>query len=181
MAADCDPLPNIAAIRHDGSVDVDALLWKIAGEQRRRGRLVRGLLMTYPEGGTQTCAPMVLVDLADGGAYRVSQSLGQGSSACRADTQGFARASGVLRAALRERPDLVVVNRFGSLEAEGGGFAAELLELMAEGLPLLTAVSTRYEAAWTHFTGGAALLAPRPEAVSAWLERVLAPAVEPRR
>ena len=36
----------------------------------------------------------------------------------------------MLRDALGRRPDLVVCNRFGVLEAEGGGFAAELLDLL---------------------------------------------------
>lgn len=171
-----EPAPSAAAIRHDGSVDVDALLWAVADAQRRRGRRVRGLLMTYPEGNAQACAPMVLVDLAQGGAYRVSQELGSGSASCRADTQGFAQASAVLRQALCDAPDLVIVNRFGSLEAEGGGFAAELLDLLAAGVPLLTAVATRHEAAWERFTGGAAWLPAQQEAVQAWLDRALAPA-----
>jgi len=160
-----------AAVRHDGSVDVDALLWAVADEQRRRGRRVRGLLMTYPEGNVDACAPMVLVDLANGQAYPVSQALGRDARGCRADTQGFARASEVLREALRAAPELVIVNRFGSLEAEGGGFAAELLDLMAAGVPLLTAVATRYEDAWARFTGGAALLPARADAVQDWLDR----------
>lgn len=171
-----EPAAIAAAVRHDGSVDVDALLWAIADEQRRLGRRVRGLLMTYPEGSERACAPMVLVDLAQGGAYRVSQDLGSGSRSCRADTQGFARASEVLRQALRDAPDLVMVNRFGSLESEGGGFTAELLDLMAAGVPLLTAVTTRYESAWSHFTGGTTLLPASLDAVHDWLDRVLAPA-----
>lgn len=165
-----------AAIRHDGSVDVDALLWAVADEQRALGRRVHGLLMTYPEGEGKVCGPMVLVDYDRGTRYTVSQALGSGSSSCRADTQGFARASEVLRRALREKPDLVVVNRFGSLESLGGGFTAELAELMTAGIPLLTAVLTRYEQAWMAFTGGTTLLEPRPQVVRAWIDRVVRPA-----
>ncbi len=166
-----------AAIVHDGSVDVDALLGVLAQAQRRLGRKVRGLLMTYPDPGAPACAaPMVLVDIASGAPYRVSQKLGGGSASCRADTQGFAHASEVLRAALDERPDLVIVNRFGSLEAEGGGFAAELLDLMAAGVPLLTVVASRHLDAWACFTGGAAALPAQADAVQRWLDRVLAPA-----
>ncbi len=168
---------RVAAIVHDGSVDVDALLAAVVRAQRDGGRKVRGLLMTYPDSDAAACAaPMVLVDIVSGEPYRVSQALGSGSKACRADTQGFARASEVLRAALSERPDLVIVNRFGSLEAEGRGFTAELLELMAAGVPLLTAVASRHLDAWQRFTGGATLLPASADAVQAWLDRVLAPA-----
>ena len=169
--------PKVAAILHDGGANVDALLADVAQEQRRLGRTVRGLLMTYPEGAATDCtAPMVLVDIASGRRYGVSQSLGSGSASCRADTQGFARASEVLREALRSPPELVIVNRFGALEAEGGGFCAELLELMAGGVPLLTAVATRHLEAWQRFTGGATVLAAQPAAVREWLDHVLAPA-----
>lgn len=170
-----DGLPRAAAIEHDGSGDIDALLASIAQAQRLQGRRVCGLLMTYPEGRDSCAGPMVLVDIDNGDAYPVSQPLGRDSRACRADTQGFAHAGGVLRAALAQAPDLVISNRFGSLEAEGGGFAAELLELMSSGVPLLTAVATRHAEAWARFSGGAPLLPARTEAVDAWLAAVLVP------
>jgi hypothetical protein len=168
-------LPRAAAIEHDGSGDIDALLASVVQAQRLLGRRVCGLLMTYPEGRDSCAGPMVLVDIDKGDAYPVSQPLGRDSRACRADTQGFAHAGRVLRAALAEAPDLVIINRFGSLEAEGGGFAAELLELMSSGVPVLTAVATRHAAAWTLFSGGAPLLPARAEAVNAWIAATLTP------
>jgi hypothetical protein len=116
---------------------------------------------------------MWLVDVATGAEYLVSQPMGRHSKACRADPQGFARATEVLRRALAEAPELVVINRFGRLEAEGGGLSAELLALMAEGVPLLTAVAPAYREAWLHFSGGAPLLPPEPTAVRAWVAQVL--------
>lgn len=164
-----------AAILDDGSVDVDALLARIACQQRRLGRRVRGLVMTHPEGraGSTGCAgAMVLVDIHRLDEYLVSQPLGRASTACRADPQGFARASEVFRLALAEAPDLVVSNRFGGLEAEGGGFRAELLQLMVRGLPLLTVVAARHLDAWFLFSGGATVLPAQEAAVGAWLQRV---------
>jgi len=124
--------PNAAAILNDGGADADALLAQVAAQQRALGRRVRGLLMTYPEGDASCAAAMVLVDLHTADEYLVSQPMGRGSTGCRADPQGFARASRVLDQALADAPDLVVCNRFGNLEAEGGGFAAEMLALMAQ-------------------------------------------------
>lgn len=164
---------NAAAILNDGGEDVDALLAAVAERQRALGRRVRGLLMTYPGGDTSCAAAMVLVDIATADEYLVSQPMGGAATGCRADPQGFARASRVLNQALDEAPDLVVCNRFGNLEAEGGGFAAELLALMAQGVPLLTAVGPRNLAAWQRFSGGAAVLPADSAAVAAWLERQL--------
>lgn len=155
----------------DGSADVDALLAAVAHAQRQAGCRVRGLLMTHPD-GPECAGAMVLVDIETRDRYLVSQRLGAGSTSCRVDPQGFARASRVLRDALGQSPDLVISNRFGSLEAEGGGFHAELLELMAHGVPVLTVVAPPYLDAWQRFSGGAAVLPAQAVAVSRWLAQL---------
>ncbi|MFT3666711.1 DUF2478 domain-containing protein [Piscinibacter sp.] len=165
--------PRAAAIVYDTSQDVDALLAEVVEDQRRRGRRVRGLLMTRSAPGPGCAAEMVMVDIASGQRYLVSQPLGRDSAACRADPQGFARAGGVLRAAASEAPDLVVCNRFGKLEAEGGGLRAELLEILSRDIPLLTSVSRSLVDEWQRFTGGASqLLAPTSAAVEGWIASV---------
>lgn len=169
--------PLAAAILNDGTRDIDAFLAEIVARERARGRRMQGMLMTYPDRGAGCASAMVLVDIATNESYLVSQALGSGSSSCRADTQGFARASGVFRRALaapRGEVDLVVCNRFGELEAAGGGFAAELLELMAAGVPLLTVVAPRFRDAWTRFTGGAPLLPVDADSVHAWIDEAIA-------
>jgi nucleoside-triphosphatase THEP1 len=171
MSAEAEA-PVAAAIVDDGSADVDAVLAAVARRLQQRGKRVRGLLMTR-ERAPGCAGDMVLVDIASGERYLVSQPLGAGASACRADPQGFARASRVLRAALTEAPDLVICNRFGALEAEGEGFAAELLAIMAHGVALLTAVAARNQARWQQFSGGAALLPADAASIDAWLQRAL--------
>lgn len=170
-----EPALPALALLHDRSCDMDALLLDLARELQSRGLRVRGLCMTYPDAkeGQPDCAcSMVLLDLATGDTYLVSQPMGRDSKACRGDPQGFARASQVLRRALQEQPDLVICNRFGEMEADGRGFSAELLDLLAEGIPLLTAVNPRYQEAWQRFTGGAAVQPPRREGIDAWLASI---------
>ncbi|MDP1902491.1 MAG: DUF2478 domain-containing protein [Rubrivivax sp.] len=173
---DQDPRPDaatpVAAILHDGRSDVDALLRRFAEGQREAGRKVSGLLMTHRERGPGCQDDLVLTDIETGDEYLVSQRLGQDSKACKADPQGFARASRVLRDALERQPDLVVCNRFGALEAENGGFVAELLALLERGIPVLTVVTPRYLQAWQRFVGEGSLLPVDLEACAAWLEGV---------
>lgn len=165
---------SAAALLNDDQADTGALLAGTACQQRRAGRQVRGLVMTHPESERGCAGAMVLVDLHTADEYLVSQPLGAGSASCHADPQGFARASEVLRRALDERPDLVVCNRFGRLESEGGGFRAELLALVAAGIPVLTVVSPPYVDAWQSCTGGAPVLSACQADIDAWLNGVLA-------
>ena len=162
-----------AAIVDDGKCDLDALLNEVVRRQRSLGREVRGVVMRRGGGSSGCRSTMVLVDLQTGDEYLVSQPLGD-STACRADPQGFARASQVLRRAVEPSADLVICNRFGGLEAEGGGFCAELLELMSCGQPLLTAVAPRYLEAWRSFSGAAAELPPELPAIDAWIDAAVA-------
>lgn len=170
-----DTLPGLraAAILDDGSGGAEALLASIVNLQQRAGRRVRGLLMTNPVGAQNCATAMVLVDVQTAQEYLVSQPLGADSQSCRADPQGFARASEVLRRAAEEPADLVVSNRFGGLEVGGGGFRAELLELMSRDVPVLTVVSPRHVAAWAEFTGGAAVMPAQPQVVERWLAESL--------
>lgn len=172
---DFDPIfPIAAAIVDDGSVNMDNFLAGIVREQQAIGRRIRGCLMKRPPRQEGCASTMVLVDIDTADEYLVSQPMGAQSKACRADPQGFARASQVLRLALTQSPDLVVSNRFGDLEVLRGGFSAELLAIMENEVPLLTTVALRNVAAWKEFTGGGHLLSPELSAITAWIDGALA-------
>ena len=166
-------LPPVAAIRHDGCSDIDALLAAFVERQRAGGRSVLGLLMRYRDADAGCQGAMLLTYIDTGDEYLVSQPLGAASTSCAADPQGFAHASRVFRDALERAPDLVVCNRFGALEAENGGFVAELLALLERGIPVLTVVSPRHFDAWQRFIGEAFVLPVEPAAWEAWLNAVL--------
>lgn len=165
--------PLAAAILDDGGADSDSRLLSFAIQQRQAGLHVRGLTMRRSAGADGCKDDMVLVDITTQDEYLVSQPLGKDARACRADTQGFAHASQVLREALVQAPDLVICNRFGGLESEGGGFAAELLDIMANGLPLLTMVSPARLDAWLRFSGQATVLTAAPADWQIWLDATL--------
>lgn len=64
---------------------------------------------------------------------------------------------------------LAVGNRFGALEATGGGHAAELAALVGEDIPVLTVVAAKHLDAWRRFTGGMGEeLPPRMAALRSW-------------
>lgn len=169
------PAALAAAIVDDGhTVAMDGFLAQLVLHEQAIGRHVQGCVMRRPGRSEGCAATMWLVDVHTGEEYLVSRPMGSGSKACRADPQGFARASRIFRTALAESLDLVVCNRFGDLEARGEGFRAELLQVLAQGLPLLTTVAERNIEAWQAFSGGAPVLPPDEAAVQAWVSRALA-------
>lgn len=145
--------------------------WRVGG--------VRQHVTTWPRGGKR----MQLLDVRSPQSFEISQDLGPASEGCRLDPAGVVDASSVLRQALADRVEVVVTNRFGRLEAEGGGFVAEIAALAEAGIPVLTIVAPQYLAAWRALTGewGQDMpLPPSAQALHAWLGRLQAgPASQP--
>lgn len=158
---------RLATIIHTGGGEYDGLLKEFVDELKEAGWNVQGLLTKHSN------KPMVIYNISDGQEFIISQELGKESLSCSLDLGGLARAAFVLRKALENKADLVVVNRFGTAEAEGKGFIAELLALISEGIAVVTLTHVNYLAAWREFTGGLAVeLAPTKEALHNWFNTV---------
>ncbi|MGQ9368934.1 DUF2478 domain-containing protein [Azospirillum sp. ST 5-10] len=163
------PLRPAAVVHGPGSRDVDALLEDFAFTLKRRGFRVGGVIQRNFGGGAHCADQMELVDVADERTFGISQDLGRGSTSCRVDPAGVADASQAVRRAVAEHADLILVNKFGGLEAEGGGLAQEILAAMAEGIPVLTSVGSRFLNEWHAATGGYGdLLSPQAESLWRW-------------
>jgi len=162
----------IAAIVHDGKHMADSTLLDFVADLRAQGWVLRGLVSgvtVCQTPGANPCTLRVVRDLHTGKVYPISQNLGKGSVACCLDVGALLDAASVLHRARESAPDLVVINRFGILEADGDGFAQEMLALMTDGIPVLTVVSRSYLEVWRTFTGGLAQeLAPERAALTAW-------------
>lgn len=150
---------RFAAVLHDGHGSCDTLMQQIVKGLKSGPLTVRGL-QTWRGKDPNGRLPMLIQDVDTGHIYPISQALGSGSQSCSLNPAALADASIVLRSALIEKPDLVIVNRFGNMEAKGKGFAAEMLAIMAENIPVLTAVSHQYREQWLEFTGDAGGLLP---------------------
>lgn len=167
----------LAALVYDGDTGhgeaADALLQAFCHLLRGSGWRVGGLLQQCvpPVGGGRP--RLLLVDLGTDERFSISQKLGPHSRACSLDTGGIAQASAVLRRALADGVHLAVTNRFGELEAQGGGFVAEIAALADAGIPVMTVVAAKHLDGWRRFTGGLGEELPlRMSALSAWFTLV---------
>ena len=160
---------RIAALVGNDRRAADMMLGEFASDLIRAGRDVHGLIQWR---GADDAA---LVDLRSGQRYPLFQKLGAGSQSCAVDPGNIALASQALRRALTGRADLVIANRFGALEAAGGGLLDEMLALMAAGIPFLTIVADEYLPHWRRTTGECAVELPAERAaVDDWFRRALA-------
>ncbi len=134
---------------------IEPLFAAFTAELKSRGWRVGGLLQRTTRDDDGQKLGMELVDVASGAVLPLGQALGPGAGhACMVDQSAMAEATGVLRRAVAERVDLLVVNKFSHLDAAGDGFADEMLQAMLAGIPLLTSVQAQLLESWRGFCGG---------------------------
>jgi hypothetical protein len=141
----------------------------VCDELRLRGLSLGGLLQSS-FGGRGGCAQSVLVaDLRSGDVFDIWDRRGKGARGCRLDENALLDADPALRAAIADRVDLIIVNRFGRAESLGRGLVNIFAAAIEAGLPVLTAVRPPYDAPWRAFHGGLGCeLLPEPGAIVSW-------------
>jgi nucleoside-triphosphatase THEP1 len=111
---------------------------------------------------------MVLEELAGGDLVPISQYRGPHARGCALDVGQLLAAMQLVRAQICTGPDLVILNKFGKTEGEGGGFRPLIAEVIEAGLPLVIAVPWRNIESWRQFAGPLAreiALGNRPQEV----------------
>jgi len=151
-ATSLDPL-KLAAVVYRPADDVDGLLASFAQVRLLEGRRIGGIVQRNIRGERGSRERMDVVDLMTGRTIRICQSLGKGAAACKLDPAGLAEAATAIARATAARVELVVVNKFSKQEAGGAGLRSEIADVIAAGLPLLTAVPDKCYDAWAAFTG----------------------------
>jgi hypothetical protein len=116
---------------------------------------------------------MVLVNLATGRHFPISQDLGSGAQGCRLDPGGLAGVGAALETTI-DRVNFLILNKFGKGEAEGGGLRNVFARAIETGIPVLTAVRPPYVDVWLQFHGGLAVdLKPDFDTVLAWCRQAI--------
>ncbi|MBI3702828.1 MAG: DUF2478 domain-containing protein [Rhizobiales bacterium] len=159
---------RLAAIGFQSGFKIDDFLRRVADRLRADRVILGGTLQENTGGGADMCAAMTLIDIASQRRFTISQDLGPESEGCRLDAHGLSEIGVLLDRSLDRRIELLLINRFGTAEAEGGGLRSVFVRAIDAGIPILTAVRPPYLEAWAEFHGGLALDLPCD------LDRVLA-------
>jgi hypothetical protein len=135
--------------------------WRASGVQ------VVGLIEKTHGLAGRTCNAGVLHDIATGSPYPIFREVVLRSDVCHIDVAGAEMASrGVL--AQIGTCDLVILSKFGKLEAAKRGLIRVFEAAMTLRRPLLTTVSHRHLTAWREFAPDASTLEARADALTEW-------------
>jgi hypothetical protein len=114
-----------------------------------------------------TCDMLVRV-LPDGPVMRINQNLGTGSKGCRLDTGAL---EGVVMEVARHGigARVMILNKFGKLEAMGRGFVPLIAESLGAGVPVIIGVNAANLPDLLSFAGDLALELPAdPQMIADW-------------
>lgn len=144
--------PITALIYTDGAKAADALSRLVSRLQAAGASLAGFVQHDEPRQGASRC-DMVLECLSTGERIRISENRGPLARGCRLDANELMRALSAAREALKDSPDVLVINKFGKTESEGGGFRPLIADALEQGVPVLVAVPWRNIESWRLFAG----------------------------
>jgi hypothetical protein len=115
------------------------------------------------------CNAGELRSLSDGRRFPIMQDLGPAAAGCRLDTEGVVSACEAVLQGIDVGCDLVVLSKFGKVEANRSGLAPAFGRAIEEGLPVLTSVAPKLADAWDTFAAPLyVILPPELTAIEAW-------------
>ena len=158
---------RIAAVKGTDSTSVQALFQRMIEHWRTTGVQVVGLIEKTHGLPGRTCNAGVLQDIATGSPYPIFREAVSRSNACHIDVAGAEIASKAVLAQIGTC-DLVVLSKFGKLEAARHGLIGAFEAAMTQGRPVLTSVSDRHLQAWYRFAPDASVLEANPDALAEW-------------
>lgn len=160
---------RIAALQGAPSAAIQSLLSEFALRAGLRGHRIAGVVELAPGASASPCGRRAVRDLSTGTVISISQDLGTGSTACNLDPSGLIEACAAVERGIAAGADLVILSKFGKLEANRGGLSDAFRTAIGAGLPIVTAVSPAMSEAWRQFAGPLAQFVTADAAVlDAW-------------
>ncbi len=158
---------SIIAIIYEYSDEADQLLARIASRLIDAGARLAGFIQHDEPRENRAKCDMILEEISSGERFKISEDRGAHARACRLNIDWLLTAANAVLKALDEQPDLLIINKFGKAEAEGGGLRHLIVKALETGVPVLVAVPCRNLDNWRAFADGISLEIPFAEAEKA--------------
>jgi hypothetical protein len=158
---------RIAAVTGADSTMVQKLFADAIGQWRRAGIVVAAVLAEMDTLSNSTCSAGFLRDMASGATYSIHLDDAPRDTSCHLDAGGVDAACAAVLPQITTS-NLVVLSKFGKLEAMGRGLFAAFDAARIAGRPVLTTVSHKHYEAWLNFAPDAAALPATAAALQDW-------------
>ena len=148
----CTSTPITAVVYTDGT-SADLVMRSIADDLVARGYAVAGFLQINRPRVDRVRCDAILQEIASGAQVTISEDRGPNARGCMLDIRELARAEMLAAKALAASPDLLIINKFGKTESEGGGFRQLMVAAIEQTVPILISVPARNLDPWRIFSG----------------------------
>ncbi|HWB49633.1 MAG TPA: DUF2478 domain-containing protein [Stellaceae bacterium] len=164
--------PNIAVVRGASNAEIQDIFRALAERWQPEFRLA-GVVAESHGLADRFCQAGYLRNLATGALFSVFRDRGPGTDECHLDRAGAIAAAAAVQHDIAAGCDLVLLNKFGQLEAAGDGLADAFRAAVATDLPLLTSISPTHDQAWRQFANQQyAILPADVAAIDLWRRTV---------
>lgn len=157
----------IAAVIGADSRHIQTLFAAAIADWRATGVKVVGVIEETSGLSDRSCSAGTLRDIVSGKPFPIYLEVAPSHTSCHLDATGVNAASAGLLHQV-QTGDLVVLSKFGKLEAMRSGLVNAFEAAIAAGKPVLTTVSDKHRDAWRAFAPDAICLPADKTALQAW-------------
>lgn len=167
------PMQAIAIVRGTSSAQIQDVFQTLADRWRHNIRLA-GLIAESHGLADRACSAGYLRNVATAEKFQIFSDQGPGSTACHLDGDGALTAAKAVQRDIAAGCDVVMLSKFGKLEAGGEGLFDAFEAVIASHIPLLTSVSPAFEEPWRKIAGPSfAILPADPDEIDAWRQAAM--------
>ncbi len=145
---------------------------------RRRGLRAAGVLQHPVCSDAAGHCDVALEELTTGRRTDLFEDRGPGASGCRLDEAALAEVNGQVARSLDLAPEILILNKFGKVEAEGRGLLDLVAMAVDRDIPVVIGVPIRNLDSWRRFAGGMSVeFSNDPSEIADWLDRTFPVAI----
>ncbi|MBS0529294.1 MAG: DUF2478 domain-containing protein [Proteobacteria bacterium] len=165
---------TLVAIVYPNEAYPQSTFERIVADCRARELRIAGVLQHPVCSDAAGHCDVALEELTTGKWTNLFEDRGTGAGGCRLDVSALAAVNGQVARSLDDDPELLVLNKFGKVEAEGRGLLDLIAIAVDRGISVVIGVPARNLEAWRKFAGGMSVeLSSDPSEVADWLKRTL--------
>ncbi|MGJ4944055.1 DUF2478 domain-containing protein [Bradyrhizobium sp. HKCCYLS1011] len=162
--------PQLAAIVYTDNVYPEAAFAALVERSRSLGLSLAGVLQRRVSEAPGRRCDVLLEDLSTGHCTSIFEDRGAGAAGCRLDEVALSEAAARIEGNMEDRPNLLVLNKFGKAECSGGGLLDLIASAMDRQITVVIGVPRANLQAWRDFAGDLSLELPEDvNAIETWV------------